>query len=332
MEAGGIVPVGGRSELRARAARVAELFADWFSALSEATRRNYAQDLDALAKFLCVSSPAEAADRLCASSPLDARDLILRWRTGLRDAGLAPATINRRLSSVRSLYRHVMGAPLVVPSLKAAPRRRVQKGSGGLVPALLAAARSVGGTKALRDVALVLVLADSGLRRAEAASLRIQDLDLPGRVGWVRAKGLQGERAAVDLSVPAVEALRAYFAARGSLDPSAPAFVNLHRCAARRGPLRADGIHSILGDLSRRAGLPSSVRPHDLRRHGAYTLAKNGADAETIRRYGRWSDYRTPARYVGEVAEKGREAVDLLARLREAAGSGDTPEKGHSPE
>ncbi len=332
MGAGGIVPMGGGSELRARVARVAELFADWFAALSEATRRNYAQDLDALAVHLGVSSRVEAAERLCASSPLDARDLVLRWKTDLRDAGLASATINRRLSSVRSLYRHVMGAPLVVPSVKGVPRRRVQKGSGGLVPALLAAARSGGGTKALRDVALVLVLADSGLRRAEAASLRLQDLDLPGRMAWVRAKGLQGERAAVDLSLPAVEALRAYFSARGTLEPAAPAFASLHRCPARRGPLKADGIHAILGDLSRRAGLASIVRPHDLRRHGAYTLAKSGADAETLRRWGRWSDYRTPARYVGEVAEKGREAVDLLACLREAAGTGDTPEKGDSPE
>lgn len=326
MGAGGMVPMDGGGELRPRAARVGELFADWFAALSEATRRNYSQDLDAFAAFLGVPDRPAAAKCLCASSPLDARDLVLRWRTALRDKGEAPSTVNRRLSSVRSLYKHIMGAPLVVPSVKAAPRRRVQRGNGGVVKALLAAARAGKGTKALRDVALVLVLADSGLRRAEAASLRVEDLDLPGRVAWVRAKGLQGERAAVDLSQPAVEALRAYFAARGGLDPSSPAFVSLHRCAAWRGPLKADGIHSILVDLSRRAGLAHRIRPHDLRRHGAYTLAKNGADAETLRRWGRWADYRTPARYVGEVTEKGRAAVDLLACLREAAGTGDTPE------
>lgn len=306
---------GGLAEAPART--VARAFADWFSALSPATRRNYGADLDAFAGHVGASGRAEAAALLCADT-LTARDLALRFKTALRDKGEAPGTINRRLSALRSLFRHVAGAPLVVSSLRAIRRRKVTAGNGGTVSALLAAAAAPGGVRGLRDVALVLVLHDSGLRRNEAATLRVGDLDLASRVAHVMAKGYQGERVPVDLSAPAVEALRVYLDARGTLPPEAPAFASLDRARKGTGALTADGIHAILRALSRRAGLAHYVAPHDLRRHGARALAKAGIDAEGLRRWGRWADYRTPARYVGEIAEKGREAVDLLAGLRAA--------------
>ncbi|MBI3097933.1 MAG: tyrosine-type recombinase/integrase [Planctomycetes bacterium] len=304
----------------ADALQAAELFADWFAALSEATRRNYAQDLGAFAAHLGVHDRRQAAVALCTATPLDARSLVLRFKTARRDAGEAPGTINRRLSALRSLYRHVTGVPLVIPSIKAVPRRRVHRGPGSLVASLLATAATAHGIKALRDVALVATLHDSGLRRAEAASLRVRDLDLEARVAHVIAKGRMGEREAVDLSAPAVDALKAYLTARGALLPDSPVFSSCDRARKGNGALTADGIHSILSALSERAGFTQRIAPHDLRRCGARSLAKAGADAETLRRWGRWADYRTPARYVGEVAEKGREAVDLLARLRQAAG------------
>lgn len=323
MDGSGIIPAAHAGGLAAAggldAARAVEMFADWFAALSTATRRNYAQDLDAFAAFLGAHDRRHAAVRLCGAGPLDARDMAFRWRTALREKGEAPSTINRRLSSLRSLYKHVVGAPLVVGSVKAARRRRTRNGGVATVQALLSAAAEGDGLKGLRDVALVMVLHDSGLRRAEAASLRVQDVDLAARVAWVVGKGRQGERESVDLSEPAVEALRRYFDARGPLAPEVPAFASCDRARKGDGALTADGIHSILQALSRRAGLPHVVAPHDLRRQGARALAKAGADAELLRRWGRWADYRTPALYVGDVEEKGREAVDLLARLRGAA-------------
>ncbi|MBI3271448.1 MAG: tyrosine-type recombinase/integrase [Planctomycetes bacterium] len=301
------------------AARAAAMFGDWFASLSPPTRRNYAQDLAAFAAFVGVADAREAAVRLCSASPLDARDGVFRWRTALRDKGEAPGTINRRLASLRSLYRHVVGAPLVVPSLKAVRRRKLAREGVGVVQALLAAAAGVG-IKPLRDRALILCLHDSGLRRAEAASLRLQDMDIPSRVAHVQAKGKQGERIAVDLSVRAVAALQTYLVARGPLDSAAPVFASGDRARKGDGALTPDGIRALLLALSRHAGLARAIAPHDLRRIGACALAKAGADAETLRRWGRWADYRTPAVYVQEVEGKARLGVDLLASLSEAAG------------
>jgi site-specific recombinase XerD len=312
---------GDTGELAARrdVARLARLFEDWLAALSPATRRNYGSDLDAFAAHFGAPDRCTAAVLLCGAPSMEARDLVLRFKTASRDKGEAPGTVNRRLSALRSLYKHAAGAPLVIASVKAARRRKVHNGNGATVSALLSAAAAGGGVKALRDAALVATLHDSGLRRSEAATLRLADLDLEARTAYVRGKGRQGEREPVDLSVPAVEALRAYLVARPGLSADAPVFASLDRAHKGSGALTADAIHAIIGKLGDKAGLAHKIAPHDLRRAGARSLAKAGADAESLRRWGRWADYRTPARYVGEVAEKGREAVDMLARLRAMA-------------
>jgi len=297
---------------------VAALLADWLAGLGASTRIAYGKDLRYFAAFVGAADSRQAAERLCADSLL-ARDVVLRWKTAMRDGGLAPATINRRLTCVRSLYKHIVGAALVVPSMKGVSRRRKVNGNGGTLPALLTAAAAGEGLRGLRDVALLLLLHDSGLRRAEAASLRVADLDIEARKVHAIAKGAQGERVAVDVSGPAVAALRAYLDARGTLPADAPLFASCDRARKGTGGLTADGIHSLLHALAGRAGL-AHVAPHDLRRHGATALAVAGADVESLRRWGRWSDFKMPARYVLEVEAKARKAVDMLAGLRAVAG------------
>lgn len=320
MEESTMIPGFGGGGLETRGTRpeaAARLFGDWLAALSKLTRLGYGKDLQAFAAFLKVPTSIEAVQLLCARPPTEARDLALRFKTALRDAGAAPASVNRKLSTLRSVYRHVRGANLVVPSMRAERRRKILRGNCSIISLLLSAAKGEG-LKGTRDRALLLVLHDSGLRRSEAATLRCCDLDLGGRVAHVLGKGHQ-ERVPVDLSTPAVEALRGYLEVRGAVAPNASLFVNVDRSGKGSGKLTADGIRSILKALSLEAGLSQPVAPHDLRRQGAHALARVGTDVEGLRMWGRWSDYRMPARYVGEVAEKARQAVDVLAGLRRGA-------------
>ena len=65
--------------------------------LSDKTRRAYRQDLDAFFAFTCVTEPgAITADHITA------------WRNSLMDAGLRPATIARKLTSIRALCEHLV--------------------------------------------------------------------------------------------------------------------------------------------------------------------------------------------------------------------------------
>jgi site-specific recombinase XerD len=135
----------------------------------------------------------------------------------------------------------------------------------------------------LRDRALILTLFSTGMRREEAARLDRADFD----DGWstqaiIRGKG-DRERV-VFFSDEALEALRAYFAARA--DEFAPAFLRHDRA---RGRPRARGTNFRLSPLSiwktvkkisKLAGVPATT--HDFRHSKATVLLNQGAKLSEV--------------------------------------------------
>ncbi len=135
----------------------------------------------------------------------------------------------------------------------------------------------------LRDRALILTLFSTGMRREEAARLDRADFD----DGWstqaiIRGKG-DRERV-VFFSDEALEALRAYFAARA--EDFAPAFIRHDRA---RGRPRARGTNYRLSPLSiwktvkkisKLAGVPATT--HDFRHSKATVLLNQGAKLSEV--------------------------------------------------
>lgn len=304
-------------DLAVRVRQAGDLLRDWLASLSPPTRTSYSQSLRAFANFTRSPSPIDAVRLLTGQPLLGARDLGLRFKTNLRQKGEAPATVNRRLAAIRGIYEHITGIRLVVRGEKDVRRRKIVTGGTEEVRALLVAAKNQKGIKRLRDVALVLVLHDSGLRRSEACSMRIEDVDFDKGEAFVLAKGRAGERERVDLSADAVNAVKAYLSTR--CDPKhGPLFLRCSRGGGETHALSGEAVRQLIASLSKKAKI-GIMRPHDLRRAGARTLAKEGSDAEMLRAWGRWSDYSVVAIYVGEVAGKAKDAVSLLANARKSA-------------
>src|SRR5919202_6991367 len=69
------------------------------------TRQGYAQDLQDFARFLGLESSQAAALQLLSGGPGLANQLVHDYLVELRQKGLSSATINRRLSALRSLVR-----------------------------------------------------------------------------------------------------------------------------------------------------------------------------------------------------------------------------------
>jgi integrase/recombinase XerC len=59
--------------------------------------------------------------------------------------------------------------------------------------AMLAKARAQEPVKAAREVALIRLMFDLGLRRGEVASLDLSDIDREGRKLWIKGKWAQAE-------------------------------------------------------------------------------------------------------------------------------------------
>src|SRR5438270_1194548 len=148
------------------------------------SQESYGHAIDEFIRWYC-SEPRLAFNRT----------VVLRYRFFLEQKNLAPSTINLRLAAVRRLAYEASDTGLLSPDLAAGIRRvkgvrRLGVKIGNWLTAeegrrLLSGAGNAT-LRQRRNYAMLAVLAGCGLRRAEAAALKIEDLQL--REGhWVLA-------------------------------------------------------------------------------------------------------------------------------------------------
>jgi SAM-dependent methyltransferase len=90
----------------------ADLLDRWLVSRMDRTRRAYQGDIAAFARFR-DREPADAIADLMAAGPLHARQVLLEYVIDLRRRKSAPATISRRLSTLRTFARVALEAGLV---------------------------------------------------------------------------------------------------------------------------------------------------------------------------------------------------------------------------
>src|SRR3954452_2019293 len=180
----------------------------------------------------------------------------------MSERGLPVATINRRLGTLRSLIKLANTLGLVpwtlwVKNVPAQSYRDTPGPGRDGFRAMLEVAGAQPEPKGLRDVALLHLLHDLGLRRGEAVRLEIEDVDLSGnQVSILNRERSWKER--VSLPEPTRTALAARLEARGS-EPG-PLFINFDR-AGKGHRLTGTAVYHIVGRLGTKAGL--TVRPQE---------------------------------------------------------------------
>ncbi len=136
------------------------------------------------------------------------------------DRGFKPATINRRLAAIASLFTFLSDEDpnLVCPVLTHRHSIRQPQRLPRPVPAE-DLSRFLAAIEDVRDRAMVLLMLRCGLRISEVASLKISDLYLRERQPRLQVSGKGSRERVVYLSAQAERALRAYLAQR----PKVPA-------------------------------------------------------------------------------------------------------------
>jgi site-specific recombinase XerD len=237
-----------------------------------------------------------------------------QWLAAMRAEGLAPSTLARRVSAVRTYFRHlnVIGRRSDNPAAAIKLPRRARRLPRAMSPAeterLIDAAAGTA-PRALRDHALVELLYGAGLRVSEAVGLEKGAVDLDDRIVRVVGKG-EKERL-VPLGRPAAEAVRRYLAlGRPHLDRRYRPELFLN---ARGGPLTRAGAFLILRKLAEKAGLePERVHPHLLRHSFATHLLEGGADLRSVQELLGHADLGTTERYT-HVSDRRRREVYFQA-------------------
>jgi integrase/recombinase XerC len=262
----------------------------------------YQADLEDFRRFLEASSvPAptvgKAVEWLLDDLSGLVNALVSDYGWQMRERGLPVTTINRRLATLRSLIKLANTLGLVswtlwVKNFPAQPYRDTGGPGREGFRAMLDAAGAQPGPKGLRDVALLRLLHDLGLRRSEAVRLDVEDVDLPGNRISILSRG-RSWKEPVTLPEPTRAALLAWLEARGS-EPG-PLFVNFDR-AGKGHRLTGTAVYHIVGRLGAKAGL--TVRPHGLR-HLAITTAldRTNGDVRAVAEFSRHKDLRPLGRY-----------------------------------
>jgi integrase len=128
-----------------------------------------------------------------------------------------------------------------------------------------------------------------GLRAAEIAALRWDQVDLPGGTLHVtRVK--QGTPTTHPLRGPELRALR-------RLQREQPEHGGYVFVTERGGPMAGRTVHHIVAEAGRAAQLAFPIHPHMLRHATGYSLARQGTDTRALQAYLGHRDIRHTVRY-----------------------------------
>ncbi|HEX4598786.1 MAG TPA: tyrosine recombinase XerC [Burkholderiaceae bacterium] len=213
----------------------------------------------------------------------------------LHSQGLAPASIARMLSAWRTFFRYLAarGATSSNPALGVRGPRRPQRLPKALAPdqaVALASQQPDQGVLALRDHVIAELLYSTGLRLSELVALDLQpyraERSRPASLGWIdlaerelTVTGKGSKRRSVPIGQPAVDALRAWLAARPALAGEAERALFVSSRGTRLTPR---SVQIRLGRLASRLGLGVHVHPHVLRHSMASHLLQSSGDLRAV--------------------------------------------------
>jgi integrase/recombinase XerD len=256
-----------------------ERFADFLAferGLSDRTLEAYRRDLARLIAFLEARGKRGVGE----VSHLELRD----WVYDLKDAGLAPSSIRRAQSAVRTYFAFLVGEGVLEsdPSERLeAPRvwRRLPDVLSRSDVERLLEAPDQERPLYWRDRAMLEMLYATGVRVSELVGLELTSLDLEEGIVLVFGKG--SKERLVPVGGPARRAAERYLAAvRPRLDRGrgqGKVFLN-----ARGGPLTRMAVWNVVKEASERAGVTARVSPHTLRHSFATHLLEGGADLAAV--------------------------------------------------
>ena len=295
----------------------------WLADKSSAiTRREYKKDLH---YFFRVMSGSEISEELVNNflkvTPAQAHAALMAYKGYLRELKLAPTTINRKISTVKSFISAANRLGLCSFSLKdtvSSEKIKIYRDTSGI--SLLEFKKvltfcKISCLKGKRDFALLLLLWANALRRNEISLLNIGDFKPSSRELWITGKG-HNEKQIIELSKKTNQAVFDWLKNRENqgTNNNSPLFIALDaRSGGKR--LTGDGIYKIVRHYCKKAGIIKQMSPHRIR-HSSITTAlnKSQGDIRKVQKLSRHKNLNTLMIYDDNRSKAQLELSELLEK------------------
>ncbi len=258
--------------------------------LSSMTVKSYLDAVDRLVGFLAARGEVPRV-RYISRGDLEGfiTDQVARWR---------PATAANRFRSLRQFFKWLVDEEeLVANPMDRMTRPRVPDAPPPIISdadlqSLLRVCDADKSFAGRRDAALLRVMIDTGLRRAEVAGIKhAEDVDLDTDTVWVLGKG--GRLRSLPLGAKSIKALDRYLRVR----PSHPDAHLPDLWLGKKGRLGDSGISQMLRRRASQAGLARHVRPHQFRHTFAHSWLAGGGNESDLMRIAGWKARSMVDRY-----------------------------------
>ena len=266
---------------------------------SQNTLAAYQRDVSRFAKYL----PNKRLDDAKIS---DVRSFLVFLRN---EEGLAPSSVARCLSSLKSFYEYLSIENLISENPTetiASPRpwRKLPNVMSVEEVDALIAAPDINTLAGIRDLAMLELIYATGLRVSELVSLKMSAVDL--EVGYLRSLGKGSKERVVPIGDVAQTAIESY------VNNARPLFQKKRRSEdlflTRRGnAMTRQGFWKILKKYSIKAKIEGAVSPHALRHAFATHLLERGADLRSVQMMLGHSDISTTQIYTHVLRQRMRE-------------------------
>ena len=243
---------------------------------------------------------------------------IKNWRNDLINAGAKPSTISLKLTIVRRFYQSAVDRELIennpainvhAPKDRRAKKEQIKYLSAGEAELLFREISSGGSVKALRDRAMIGLMALEGLRRVEIVRACVSDIEGNTQEMRLLIHGKGKERYVYPREDTAA-ALTEYLAMRGSVvedDQGEPLFVQVRKGGHIEGRITRQGVNSIIDHYLLKAELKRvGLSCHALRHTCGALLYQATRDIRAVQETLGHSDIATSADYA-HIIERGQE-------------------------
>ncbi|MES2683692.1 MAG: tyrosine recombinase XerC [Pseudomonadota bacterium] len=244
----------------------------------QVAKRASPHTVDATRRDLARFAETAAERGITAPDKVDVH-LVRAFVARRRRLGLSPKSVQRELSSLRSLFRHLcrLGLTSINPVADVRAPKSARKLPGTFEKDALASALDHPQGQALhpRDHAIAELLYSCGLRLAELQTLRIGQFD----AGFteVRVTGKGSKTRIVPVGSKARDAIQVWLASIGLAQAESPVFPG--RAGA---PLSRSAIAQGLKRWAAAVGLAGRVHPHRFRHAFASHLLEESADLRAV--------------------------------------------------